>query len=179
MRSGRKHCPTHPVFIALAIDPPPRQLPAIARLSAPFDRSLRKSLRQLEPAYQLLLSHQVMPAVQLQKAILGYELLETDNSDSMDKTFERDKADLRDLGIPLETRPLFAALPGQTDTGNRVEKGRVILPAPAAAAGEAWSALQAATPQLQQLADALAAHPTKGAFEASLALLALNRDLGL
>jgi hypothetical protein len=148
-------------------------------MTAPFDRSLNKSLRQLELAYQLLLSHQVMPGAQLQQSILGYEFLETDNPDSVDKTFERDKSDLRDLGLPLETRALFAASPDQADTGYRLEKGRVILAVPGADAGEAWAGLRAATSALQQVADALPAQPTKTAAEAALTLLAFKRDLGL
>jgi len=148
-------------------------------MTSPFDRSLNKSLRQLELAYQLLLSHQVMPGAQLQQSILGYEFLETDNPDSVDKTFERDKSDLRDMGLPLETRSLFAASPDQSDLGYRLDKGRVILAAPSADTGEAWGALREATEALQQVADALPAHPSKVASEAALALLAFKRDLGL
>lgn len=148
-------------------------------MTAPLERALSKSLRQLELAYQLLLSHQVMPGAQLQQAILGYAFLETDNPDSVDKTFERDKSDLRDLGLPLETLPLFAPSPDQADTGYRLKKPRVILAARTAETQEAWGALQAAAGHLQQVADALTARPSKVASEAALALLAFKRDLGL
>ena len=148
-------------------------------MTTPFDRALNKSLRQLELAYQLLLSHQVMPGAQLQQSILGYEFLETDNPDSVDKTFERDKSDLRDVGLPLETRPLLAASPDQADLGYRLDKGRVILAAPSAGTEETWGALRGATAAFQQVADALPARPSKMATEAALALLAFKRDLGL
>jgi hypothetical protein len=148
-------------------------------MTAPFDRSLSKSLRQLELAYQLMLSHQVMSAAQLQQAILGYEFLETDNPASVDKTFERDKADLRDIGLPLETRTFFAALPEVPDVGYRLEKNRVILPAPGPGNLECWKLLRNATPALQKLADAVPKYPSDTASEAAMALLAFKRDLGL
>jgi hypothetical protein len=140
------------------------------------DRTQGKALRLLELAYQLLLANAPKSAESLQEAVLGYEVLGAD-TESQDRTFERDKDDLRDLGVRLRAQPLYAVTDSESAVGYRAEKARFLMPEPTRTLE--WEALRGATGDLQRVADALPGMDRALASEAALGLLPFKRDLGI
>ena len=146
-------------------------------MSTVADRAQGKALRLLELAYQLLLANLPMSAEQLQGAVLGYEALGTENPESQDRTFERDKDDLRELGIELITKPLYAVTDTESAVGYRTDKSSVLLPEPSAT--PEWEALTSSRHALQRIVDALPTMDRGRAAEAALGFLPFKRDLAL
>ena len=146
-------------------------------MSKVADRAQAKALRLLELSYQLLLASSAKSAEALQGAVLGYEALASDNPESQDRTFERDKENLEELGIRLQTQPLCLVTVEESAVGYRTDKTRLLLPEPATT--PEWAALRAASAELQRIADALPSLERTQAAEAALGLLPFKRDLGL
>lgn len=146
----------------------------MAVLSIPITRAVDKTLRLLELTYQLALARWPLRAEQLQQTVIGYQALNGDPA-ALARTFERDKADLRTMGIPLETRAIGD---DPADLGYQVVRHRLVLPAPTAE-DAGWDALRAATPAFQATASALPDGESKRAAEAACALLPFAPDLGL
>ncbi|MFT3900164.1 MAG: WYL domain-containing protein [Gordonia sp. (in: high G+C Gram-positive bacteria)] len=81
--------------------------------------------RQLNLVICLLSTRQYLSADYIRKNVGGY--YENDSSDeAFFRMFERDKADLRDLGIPLITGP--ASGYGEAEDGYRIDRERYELP---------------------------------------------------
>ena len=66
--------------------------------------SQRKTERLLSLVVCLLSTRRYLTAAQIREAVPGYP----DSFEAFKRMFERDKEELRELGIPLETRPLLA-----------------------------------------------------------------------
>ena len=143
-------------------------------ISVPVSRAVDKALRLLELAYQLALTHWPISAEQLQQTVIGYQALNGDPA-ALSRTFERDKADLRQMGIQLETRTIGD---DPNDVGYLVPRQQLMLPAPVGS-DAGWSALREAASVLETVAAALPEADPKRAGEAACALLSFARDLGL
>ncbi|HEY4700409.1 MAG TPA: DNA-binding transcriptional regulator, partial [Streptosporangiaceae bacterium] len=76
--------------------------------------SRRKTERLLSLVVCLLSTRRYLTAEQIRRAVGGYP----DQPEAFKRMFERDKEELRELGIPLETGPI-SPLDGE-DTGYRV-----------------------------------------------------------
>ena len=81
--------------------------------------------RQLNLVICLLSTRQFVSAEYIRRNVGGY--YESDSSDdAFYRMFERDKADLRDLGIPLITGPTSGY--GDSEDGYRIDRERYELP---------------------------------------------------
>jgi hypothetical protein len=78
--------------------------------------SRRKTERLLSLVVCLLSTRRYLTAEQIRQAVTGYP----DQPEAFKRMFERDKEELRELGIPLETGPI-SPLDGE-DTGYRVQR---------------------------------------------------------
>ncbi len=85
--------------------------------------SARKTERQLNLVICLLHTRRYLTVQEIRSAVPGYE---SDSEEAFRRMFERDKADLRDLGIPLETGTDSAA--HDDDLGYRIARGDYELP---------------------------------------------------
>ena len=83
--------------------------------------SRRKTERLLGLVVCLLSTRRALTAAQLRDAVPGYP----DSFDAFKRMFERDKEELRELGIPLETE---LASPGDEDAGYRIQREAYELP---------------------------------------------------
>ena len=93
--------------------------------------TVRKAERLLNLIAFLLETDRPITLQQIQDTVPGY----TEQSwDSFKRMFERDKEALREVGIPLEVRPLAGI--GEPDEGYRIPKDRYYLPELALAAEE-------------------------------------------
>jgi proteasome accessory factor B len=84
--------------------------------------SRRKTERLLSLVVCLLSTRRYLTAEQIRQAVAGYP----EQSEAFKRMFERDKEELRELGIPLETGPI-SPLDGE-DTGYRVQRQAYELP---------------------------------------------------
>src|ERR1700742_57037 len=84
--------------------------------------SRRKTERLLSLVVCLLSTRRYLTAEQIRQAVAGYP----DQSEAFKRMFERDKEELRELGIPLETGPI-SPLDGE-DLGYRVQRQAYELP---------------------------------------------------
>jgi len=84
--------------------------------------SRRKTERLLSLVVCLLSTRRYLTAEQIRQAVAGYP----EHSEAFKRMFERDKEELRELGIPLETGPLTPA--GHEDIGYRVQRQAYELP---------------------------------------------------
>lgn len=84
---------------------------------------MRRIERLINLIAALLEAEQPMTAEEVRDRIAGYE---KDNHEAFRRTFERDKADLKAMGIPLETRQLDSF--GDTPPGYIIPKSRYYLP---------------------------------------------------
>jgi proteasome accessory factor B len=84
--------------------------------------SRRKTERLLSLVVCLLSTRRYLTAEQIRQAVTGYP----DQPEAFKRMFERDKEELRELGIPLETGPI-SPLDGE-DTGYRVQRQAYELP---------------------------------------------------
>ena len=84
--------------------------------------SRRKTERLLSLVVCLLSTRRYLTAEQIRQAVAGYP----DQPEAFKRMFERDKEELRELGIPLETGPI-SPLDGE-DTGYRVQRQAYELP---------------------------------------------------
>ena len=84
--------------------------------------SRRKTERLLSLVVCLLSTRRYLTAEQIRQAVTGYP----EQSEAFKRMFERDKEELRELGIPLETGPI-SPLDGE-DTGYRVQRQAYELP---------------------------------------------------
>jgi proteasome accessory factor B len=128
-----------------------RGAPRRARRGITFDdMAARRAERMINLVLCLLSTRQFLTAEQIRRSVPGYE---TDDSseradDAFKRMFERDKAELRDLGVPLETgrTSIF-----DVDDGYRIARRDYELPeiefdpAEAAAVGLASRLWQSAT----------------------------------
>jgi proteasome accessory factor B len=83
--------------------------------------SRRKTERLLSLVVCLLSTRRALTAAQIREAVPGYP----DSFEAFKRMFERDKEELRELGIPLETD---LASPGDEDAGYRIEREAYELP---------------------------------------------------
>src|ERR1700749_1057492 len=83
--------------------------------------SKRKTERLLGLVVCLLSTTRSLPAEQVRQAVPGYP----EQDDLFKRMFERDKEDLRDLGVPLETGVNH---PFDTEPGYRIEQQAYELP---------------------------------------------------
>lgn len=84
---------------------------------------MRRIERLINLIAALLEAEQPMTAEAIRERIAGYD---RDNHESFRRTFERDKADLKAMGIPLEVQQLDVF--GDTAPGYTIEKSRYYLP---------------------------------------------------
>src|ERR1700744_3447361 len=84
--------------------------------------SRRKPERLLSLVVCLLSTRRYLTAEQIRQAVAGYP----EQPEAFKRMFERDKEELRELGIPLETGPI-SPLDGE-DTGYRVQRQAYELP---------------------------------------------------
>src|ERR1700760_2785349 len=84
--------------------------------------SRRKTERLLSLVVCLLSTRRYLTAEQIRQAVAGYP----EQPEAFKRMFERDKEELRELGIPLETGPINP-LDGE-DTGYRVQRQVYELP---------------------------------------------------
>jgi proteasome accessory factor B len=83
--------------------------------------SRRKTERLLSLVVCLLSTSRALTAAQIREAVPGYP----DSFDAFKRMFERDKEELRELGIPLETDSSTA---GDEETGYRIQREAYELP---------------------------------------------------
>ena len=83
--------------------------------------SRRKTERLLSLVVCLLSTSRALTAAQIREAVPGYP----DSFDAFKRMFERDKEELRELGIPLETDSSSA---GDEETGYRIQREAYELP---------------------------------------------------
>src|ERR1035438_9618164 len=83
--------------------------------------SRRETERLLSLGDCLLSRDRYLPATQIRDAVPGYP----DSFDAFKRMFERDKEELRELGIPLETG--FNS-PGDDEAGYRIPRQAYVLP---------------------------------------------------
>jgi proteasome accessory factor B len=83
--------------------------------------SRRKTERLLSLVVCLLSSRRYLTATQIRSAVPGYP----ESFDAFKRMFERDKEELRDLGIPLETG---TNVPFDDDIGYRIPRQAYVLP---------------------------------------------------
>lgn len=110
----------------------------------------RRAERMVNLVLALLSTRQYLTAEQIRRAVPGYEADDgTSRADeAFKRMFERDKAELRELGVPLETGRTSAF---DTDDGYRIARGKYELPpiefdpAEASAVGLAARLWQSAT----------------------------------
>jgi proteasome accessory factor B len=81
--------------------------------------SRRKTERLLNLVVCLLATRRYLTAEQIRQAVPGYP----DGSEAFKRMFERDKEELRELGVPLET-----GSEGEEDTGYRIQRQAYALP---------------------------------------------------
>ncbi|MFB9836405.1 helix-turn-helix transcriptional regulator [Actinoallomurus acaciae] len=81
--------------------------------------SRRKTERLLNLVVCLLATRRYLTAEQIRQAVPGYP----DGSEAFKRMFERDKEELRELGVPLET-----GSEGEEDTGYRIQRQAYELP---------------------------------------------------
>jgi proteasome accessory factor B len=84
--------------------------------------SRRKTERLLSLVVCLLSARRYLTATQIREAVPGYP----DSFDAFKRMFERDKDELRELGIPLETGTNSAA--GEEESGYRISRQAYQLP---------------------------------------------------
>ena len=85
--------------------------------------SARRTERLLNLVICLLASRSFLTAERIRETVPGYD--ETPNDEAFKRAFERDKEDLRDLGIPLETGMNSAF---DEEPGYRIARGDYALP---------------------------------------------------
>ncbi|TAM92362.1 MAG: WYL domain-containing protein [Jatrophihabitans sp.] len=87
----------------------------------------RRAERLVNLVICLLSTRQFLSAERIRDAVPGYERADGDpkTDEAFKRMFERDKAELRDLGIPLETGRNSAF---DTDEGYRIKRGEYELP---------------------------------------------------
>jgi predicted DNA-binding transcriptional regulator YafY len=85
--------------------------------------SARRTERLLNLVICLLASRSYLTAERIRETVPGYD--ETPSDDAFKRAFERDKEDLRDLGIPLETGTNSA---WDDEPGYRIARGDYVLP---------------------------------------------------
>jgi proteasome accessory factor B len=83
--------------------------------------SRRKTERLLGLVVCLLSTRRALTAAQIREAVPGYP----ESFDAFKRMFERDKEELRELGIPLETE---LTSPGDEDAGYRIQREAYELP---------------------------------------------------
>jgi proteasome accessory factor B len=83
--------------------------------------SRRKTERLLSLVVCLLSTRRALTAAQIREAVPGYP----ESFEAFKRMFERDKEELRELGIPLETD---LASPGDEDAGYRIQREAYELP---------------------------------------------------
>lgn len=114
------------------------------------DMAARRAERLVNLVICLLATHQFLGAERIRNAVPGYEAADGSRTtdEAFKRMFERDKAELRDLGIPLETGRNSTF---DTEDGYRIRRGDYELPAiefdadEAAAVGLAARLWQSAT----------------------------------
>ena len=114
------------------------------------DMAARRAERLVNLVICLLSTRQFLTAERVRDAVPGYEPADGDprTDEAFKRMFERDKAELRDLGIPLETgrNSIFDAEDGYRITRRKYELPPVTFdPAEAAAVGLAARLWQSAT----------------------------------
>ncbi len=91
------------------------------------DMAARRAERLVNLVICLLSTRQFLSAERIRDAVPGYEAADGDQraDEAFKRMFERDKAELRDLGIPLETgrNSIFDA-----EDGYRISRGKYELP---------------------------------------------------
>ena len=92
--------------------------------------SVPKIERLLDLIAALLHAERPLTAEQLRERIPGYP----PDKDSFKRAFERDKKDLRDMGVPLRIEPLPGAIP--PEDGYRIDPAEYYLPDPGLSADE-------------------------------------------
>jgi proteasome accessory factor B len=85
----------------------------------------RRTERLLNLVICLLATRRFVPREQIRKIVPGYADSESD--EAFERMFERDKDDLRDMGIPLETGSNSAWF--EDEIGYRIDRDRYALPA--------------------------------------------------
>ncbi len=84
----------------------------------------RKTERLMNLIFALLVSKQFLTKVQIREAIADYR--DAPSSDAFDRMFERDKEELRELGIPVETGENDAYF--HDEVGYRIHRDEAELP---------------------------------------------------
>lgn len=142
-------------------------------ISQPISRAIDKALRMLSLTYEIQAARWGLSAASLHRLISSYQLHE-DNPRALERMFEHDKADLRQLDVPIVTQ-LVGDPP---EPRYRLDATRLQLPA--VRPGDLhWSTLQRGAPRLQSIADRLPTLPGKEAALLSFVLLPLRGELGL
>ena len=85
----------------------------------------RRTERLLNLVICLLATRRFVPREQIRKIVPGYADCESD--EAFERMFERDKDDLREMGIPLETGSNSAWF--EDEIGYRIDRDRYALPA--------------------------------------------------
>jgi proteasome accessory factor B len=91
---------------SMSTAPPERAAPRRARTGITFeDMAARRAERLVNLVICLLSTRQFLSAERIRDAVPGYEAADgsAGTDEAFKRMFERDKAELRDLGIPLET----------------------------------------------------------------------------
>jgi proteasome accessory factor B len=92
--------------------------------------SKRRTERLLSIVVLLLSTRRYLTAEEIRRAVIGYP----DQDEAFKRMFERDKEELRELGIPLEMRPVS---PLDDEQGYRIPRQDYELPEIHLTAGEA------------------------------------------
>lgn len=142
-------------------------------ISQPISRAIDKALRMLSLTYEIQAARWGLSAASLHRLLPWYQRLEA-NPRALERMFEHDKADLRQLDVPIATQ-LVGDPP---EPRYRLDTARLQLPAVALRDAH-WAVLKAASPQLQAIADLLPTLPGKEAALISFVLLPIRPELEL
>jgi hypothetical protein len=142
-------------------------------ISHPVVRAIDKALRMMTLTYEIQAARWGLPAASLHRLIPWYQVL-TNNPRALERMFEHDKADLRQLDVPIATQ-LVGDPP---EPRYRVDVNRLQLPARGPRDAQ-WAVLEGHAPLLQAIADRLPDMPGQDAAALSFSLLAFRQDLGL
>ena len=142
-------------------------------ISQPITRAVDKALRMLSLTYEIQAARWGVSAASLHRLVPWYQPL-AENPRALERMFEHDKADLRQLDIPLVTH----AVGDPPEPRYRLDAPRLQLPA-VTAQDPHWAVLHAHAPRLQAIADRLPETVGRSAALLSFAVMPFCGALGV
>lgn len=142
-------------------------------ISQPISRAVDKALRMLAVTYEIQAARWGVSAGSLHRLVSWYHPLE-DNPRALERMFEHDKADLRQLDVPIVTQ-LIGDPP---EPRYRLDAARLQLP-PVTPTEPFWRVMQSHAPRLQAMADRMPDLPGRDAALLSFALIPVSHEIGV